>query len=288
VQTLYVDVYFLINFTVDLLALYFAAVLSKVPTSALRLSLASGFGALWAVIIILMPEIPILKIACSAVSLFVVAMVGTRKIHAIRRMKFIFAFFVFLALVGGATYYIWGVFDKYLYGKIEGSGGIANRKMLFFSMIVLFSIGVFKMIVSFFSNIECEGSVEVEITFGEKTLRAEAFVDSGNLAIDPMDMRPVLFIKPSAAVDVFPENVVKLDDPDGLDREVRRRIRLIPISKGGATHVLTGIRADSVSIIKNGISEQISVTVAIDKEEGSFGGYDLLLPSSVVCDVVHK
>ena len=281
-QTLYIDVYFLVNFTVDLLALYFAAALAKVPTTAFRLSVAAVIGAISAVVIILLPEIPLLKMICSSLGLFVTAIIATRKVRPRRRVKFVMAFFIFSTLVGGATYCMWGIFDKYLYGKIDGSGGIANRKMLFFSMIVLFSIGVFKMIVSFFSNIECEGSAEVEIAFGERTLRAEAFIDSGNLAIDPMDMRPVLFIKARAAEDVFPENVVRLGDPDTLYREVRRRIRLIPISRGGSTHVLTGIRADSVSIIRNGRCEQISVTIAIDKEEGSYGGFEALMPAAAL------
>lgn len=287
-QTLYVDVYFLINFTVDLLALYFAAALSKAPTSAVRISVSAAVGALGAVLIILLPEMPLLKMLCSFLSVLLMAFIGTKKIRLVRRMKFTFAFFIFSALVGGATYYAWGIFDKFLYGKITEEGGVTNRKMLFFSMIVLFSIGVFKMIVSFFSHTQCEGSAEVEISFGEKTLRAEAFIDSGNLAIDPMDMRPVLFIKTGVAEDVFPENVVHLGDPDVLPRDVRRRIRLIPISRGGATHVLTGIKADKVCIIKNGRCEQISVTVAIDKEDGDYGGYDILLPSSVVCDVISK
>lgn len=144
------------------------------------------------------------------------------------------------------------------------------------------------MIVSFFSNIESEGSEEIEISFGGRTMRIEAFVDSGNLAIDPMDMRPVLFIKESVAADVFPEGLINLRDPDTLERSVRRRVRLIPVSRGGATHVLTGVRPDSVRIIKNGTAEEICVTVAIDREGGSFGGFFALMPSSVACYAAKK
>ena len=80
--------------------------------------------------------------------------------------------------------------------------------------------GVFKMIVSFFSNLECEGSVKCEIRFFDKSVQTEAFVDSGNLAIDPMDMRPVLFIKKEVAQKLFPESVIELKDPDSLDKAV--------------------------------------------------------------------
>ena len=142
------------------------------------------------------------------------------------------------------------------------------------------------MLVSFFSNIQSEGSVEVEISFLDRNTRIEAFVDSGNLAIDPMDMTPILLLKRESAAKIIPQNIIELTDPDVLDRNARKRIRLIPISRGGATHVLMGVKPDCVKIFKNGKSEEISVTLAIDKEGGSFGGYGALMPSAALDDVV--
>lgn len=287
-QTLYIDVYFLINFTVDIIAVYFGTRLSKLPTSPVRVALSALIGALFAVIIVLMPEIPYVKLIFAILGLLLMSLSVSRKIRFSRRLKFIFSFLIFSALVGAGAYFMWGIFDKYLYEGLKDSGGGANRKILLFSVIVLLSIGVFKMIVSFFSNIESEGSVEVQVSFGNKTLRTEAFVDSGNLAVDPMDMRPVMLLKESAARDLFPENVVTLCDPDALSREVRRRIRLIPVSMGGKTHVLTGVRTDEVRIVTGEGMEPISVTVAIDKEGGSFGGFDALVPSSAIRDAVKR
>ena len=137
------------------------------------------------------------------------------------------------------------------------------------------------MLISFFSNIESEGSVELEISFLNKKGRFEAFIDSGNLAIDPMDMRPVLFLKRKIAEKLFPESILDLRDPDSVDRETRKRIRLIPVSRGGQTHVLVGVRVDRVEVIKGDLHEEIYVTVAIDKEGGDYGGYDALMPAAV-------
>ena len=138
------------------------------------------------------------------------------------------------------------------------------------------------MLISFFNNIESEGALELEIKFLNKCVRVEAFIDSGNLAIDPMDMRPVLFLKQNIAGELFPESILDLRDPDSVDREIRKRIRLIPVSRGGVTHVLVGVRVDEVNVVKDGKREAILVTVAIDKEGGSYGGYDALMPAAVV------
>ena len=282
-QTLYIDVYFLVNFTVDFLALYFSIAFSKVPSSTKRLLAAAIIASLVAVIAVLLPEIAFLKLLVSGGGLILAVFVATFSVSIKRRARFLFAFLIFEALLGGAVSYVWGIFDKYLYDSIASSGGApVNRKLLIFSVIVLISIGVFKMIVSFFSNIVSEGSVELEICCFDKKIKTEAFIDSGNLAIDPMDMQPVLFIKETLAKDLLPENIIDLRDPDALDRSVRKRIRLIPVSRGGVTHVLTGVKADSVSVCDGEKSYPVAVTLAIDKEKGSYDGFFALISSGVV------
>ncbi|MBE6532477.1 MAG: hypothetical protein E7676_03080 [Ruminococcaceae bacterium] len=286
-MTLYIDVYFLINFTVDVLSLYFAAIFSKIPTTSRRLIISALLGAFFAVGIVFLPEIPLLKLISSAVSLFIIGYAATKRVKIKRKIKFIFAFLLFEALFGGVVSFLWGILDSRLsnfFSSVEG--GAVNRKMLFFSIIVLLSIGVFKMLVSFFSNIQSEGSVEVEISFLDKSARLEAFIDSGNLAVDPMDMTPVMLLKKDAAANLLPDNIINLSDPDTIEKNARKRIRLIPISRGGATHVLTGVKPDSVKILKEGKTEEISVTIAIDKEGGTYGGFGVLMPSAALDDVV--
>ena len=143
------------------------------------------------------------------------------------------------------------------------------------------------MIVSFFSNIESGGKCDIEISWLNVKVRTEAFIDSGNLAVDPMDMRPILFIKEKIARELGMEDIINLKDPDLLKKEVRRRIRLIPVSRGGATHVLTGVKADSVKVVMGECECEISVTVAIDKLGGDYGGFYALIPAGVVGDACN-
>lgn len=288
IKTLYIDVYFLINFTVDLLSLYFAARFSKIPTTIKRLIIASLFGALSAVGIVFLPENTLLKFVAAAVGLLLIGFIAPKKITLRRKIKYIFAFLIFEALVGGGVTFIWGLLDRYISDFFNGfEGGAVNRKMLFLSLIVLLSIGVFKMLVSLFSNVETEESVDLEIRFLNKTAIVSAFVDSGNLAVDPMDMTPVLLIKKEIAEGILPVNIDQICDIDSLDRQIKKRIRLIPISRGGETHVLVGVKVDSVKIIKGDFAEEIAVTLAIDKEGGTFGGYKALMPSAALENAIR-
>ena len=287
-KTLYIDVYFLINFVVDLLSLYFASLFSKTPTNVKRLILASVIGATVAVIAVFLPEVISIKLLLSFIGLMLMGFIAPRPIKIKRKIKFVLSFLIFTSLIGGAVTFLWSFLDTYA-SKIfiDASGSVVNRKTLLLSIILLLSMGVFKMIVSFFSSNESDRSVELEICFLEKTTVTSAFVDSGNLAVDPMDMCPLLILKNNLAKEILPENIISLTDIDSLDKNIKKKIRLVPVSRGGVTHVLVGVKADRVSVIEGNNREEIRVTLAVDKEGGTFGGFDALMPSAALDNAIH-
>ena len=254
------------------------------PSTQKRIVCAAVVGALSAVCYALLSEYMIVKAIVASLGALLIGIIAPKKVTIRRRMKFFFSFLIFGALVGGAVNFTYGLLDRFVYCADGELGGVENRRLLIFSLIVLLSIGVFKMIVSFFSNIESEGSVKLIIDFCGRTLTVEAFIDSGNLATDPMDMRPVLFLKEAIAAELFPDELIEMKNPDLLERDVRKRIRLIPVSFGGVTKVLTGVRPDSVRTVGEGRQDEISVTVAIDREGGNYGGFNALVPSAALND----
>ena len=281
-QTLYIDVYFLLNFTVDFISAFFALRLSKLGSSLSRLIVFSALLSLFSVLIIFIDDFLLLKYALSIIVLLISSFIIIYGVSFKRRVKYILSFIIFEGLVGGITTFLWDILDKYLKGSEEVA--VENSRLLFFAIIVMLSVGVFKMIVSFFSHVEGCESVKIRIEFIDKSIVCDAFVDTGNMATDPMDMRPVLILKPELAKRILPSNVIELCDVDNIDREIRRRIRLIPISGAVGVRVLTGVRPDKVLVIRDKGEEEIFVTLAIDKEGGDFGGYLALMPSVAICD----
>ena len=285
-QTLYIDVYFLINFTVDILAIYFAVSFSSVPTSKLRLVIGGALGALFAMAALFVDE-PFVKLILSLVFAFVIAKISVRGVTFIRRLKFFFAFLIFETIIGGLVYYAYTLLDKYIYKHLDGTIlGEENRSILIISIIVLLSVGVFKLFLTAFSSEGRRGGVEIELEAFGSIISFEAFIDSGNLLRDPVDMRAVVLIKKSLATRIFPESLIEGRTND-LSLDVKRCIRIIPITREGGVSILTGIRPKRVSaILKNGKKDDIDVIVAIDNEGGSYGGYEALVPSSAIEDVV--
>ena len=75
----------------------------------------------------------------------------------------------------------------------------------------------------------------------------------------------------------FEKGVLELSDLDKLETSFKKRVRLIPVTRNGETHIMTGVRVDNISVVVGDSYEEIDATVVIDKE-GTYGGYDALAP----------
>ena len=282
-EVLYVDVYFLLNFTVDTLALYFASKLLRLRLTLPRLLFVGALGGIFAITDVMLENNFPLRIINTALYLILVALFLKSKITLIRRLKLLFSFYIIEIIIGGSVYYGFTLLDKYFKDALDGLDlGASNRNALLFALVLLIAIGVLRIIIMLLSGNVDGKNVLVKIEIEDKVIECEALLDSGNLVKDPMSMCPVLFVRPHLAKSFLPEEIISLEGIDSLDYSYRKRIRLIPVSYGNRTVVYTGVRVDRVSVMgKNGFHD-VDVTLVIDKEEGSYSGYSALAPSVIV------
>ena len=279
-KTLYIDIYFLLNFIIDLVSLHFAALFAGIKSSNKRLLLSAlicGFSAC----LIVICRYTFLDIVLTVASLVVSIIICSPKTSPKRRISFAISFLIFLSLVGSMVSFMWNLL-KEIFSDYVIENDVVNRKMLFFALITLLTIGVFKMLISLMGTSKIKTKVCFEIKFLNSTCRSEALIDTGNLVMDPLGMKPVLIIKKELAKSFLPDRIIELTDLDDLEKGVKKRIRLIPISKNGATHVYVGLVPDEVVIYNNDKKQYVDVTVAIDKEGGDFGGFLALMPFSAI------
>lgn len=278
-QVLYVDVYFLINFTVDTVAMSLAAKLLHIKSGIWRIAALSAIGSLVAVAEAVFDLGGVVRLTLGVLFLLSVGILIAEGLPYLRRIKAVIVFLCFEMLLGGIVNYGYGLLDRYMGDLGEYFGAdTANRKALLFSILILLAIGVLKLFIMLFSEQTGIKSTRISIKMGASVVECDALVDSGNLVKDPMNMNPVLFIKRHVAEKLLPREVVDLTELDNLDIKLQKRIRLIPVTRGGATHVMTGFLPDSVLCDARG-GESMAVTLAIDRDGGSYGGYDALLPS---------
>jgi len=281
-KNFYIDVYFLINFTVDFLSLHFASRISRLTTSTKRLCVIALLGSISSITCLFLPAGIFPEVFITGLFLFSVGLFGINRCSIYRRIRFVVTFFGLELLIGGIVYFAYSALDNYVAPYIEDiRGGSENKKALIFSLFILLAIGVIKLMILIFPS-GVEGMAHLKIKIGADVIEADALVDTGNLVTDPMNMCPVLFVKPSLAGKILPQNVLSLSEIDSLDNAYRKRIRLIPVSRGGETHVMTGIRPDEVIVRTADGERNVMVTLVIDKEGGTYGGYELLAPSAII------
>lgn len=281
-ETIYIDVYFLINFTVDILALYFASVFSKISTTVPRLLIASGVGALYAVFGILLIEKSWIMYVLAIVFLAIMVLITSKGVGVNRRIKYLFAVVIFNVVIGGLVYYGYcflnNVFDREDFVNVGGE----NKNLLILSLIVLLSIGVLKLFIFAFNSTRCVSKTELVVVHNGKETRFEAFVDSGNLAVDPFDKTPVMLINGALSRKIFGIEELTQESLSDCGYELKKRIRIIPVSFGGEKKILYGIKPDNIYAVSGEKNERLSLIIATEEKGDSYGGYSALIPLSAL------
>ena len=276
-QTIYVDIYFLINFTLDLLSLHLASAFTKIYVSPRRLLISSIIGGLYSVVLVFLPKNFFVFIIGSVLFFGLILFLCTGSYRTIRKIKYIVAFLMMQIIIGGMVYFSYGVLERAVHkaslSEIEG-----NKNLLILALVVLLSIGVLKILLMLFRNNMSQSNAKLKVIVFDKEYFIDALIDSGNFAKDPMDMSPVMLVKRNFSEKIFPYGIPDILKTEVISDKIKKRIRAVPISTATESKILCGFRPDSVFVLKNKVFEKINLTIAFDEEGGSFAGYDALIP----------
>lgn len=286
-QTIYVDVYFLINFGVDLLSIYFALIFLRIYSTPQRVLAASLIGALYAVLGALFIRRPEIMYPIALIILFLIVIISAKSVNAYRKLKFCIAFLLFQTLIGGAVYSLFCILNSLIKDFDFGEAGSENRGFLIMSLIILLTIGVLKLFISFFGNVRSEKSRRLEIKYKDRSVEFEALVDSGNLATDPFDKTPVMLITAELAKKIFDKDVLMFEKTENASLEEKKKIRIIPLSFGAHKKIFCGYKCDSVYAITGRGKEPIKAVLVVDNSVTSYGGFSALLPLAALEDITY-
>lgn len=277
-KTLYIDVYFLLNFTVDLLSIYFASKIIKVKIKNINLLLISVIGASYSVIEVLLSKRLIIDLVLFVFATFLVFVSMGRRISFFRKLKVYVCFMVMMALIGGAVYFFYSLLSRYF--EYQPTSEPQNRKLLVMSVIIIVSFSIIKLVSTIISKTKSEKNVSVAIKFKQRRIECDALVDTGNLLVDPIDSTPVMLITQSLADRIIPEGIPQ--DIHSISEGLKRYVRIIPIRRGKENKIYIGFLPDYVEVKAKKKWESIKLIFVVDKDAIDFGGYNALAPASVL------
>ncbi|NMA64966.1 MAG: sigma-E processing peptidase SpoIIGA, partial [Clostridiaceae bacterium] len=253
-MVVYADLLFIENILANCLILKLASIISGCNLKLTRTLMAASLGAIYAVLATVFPKIPILnaiitKIAISA--LMVVIAFKTRNTSEFLKrwgMLLLTAF-----LLAGCTIALSNILE----GGVITYGGLMYISPQGTLKAFLFSVGLCIVLIRPIGKILSgkvlrEGSiVPVFIRLGERSVRFNALVDTGNSLTDPITGYPVLVVEADTVKAILPpeiynsviSNDIKVHSRfiNERDESWLKRIHLIPYkSIGRENGILTG------------------------------------------------
>lgn len=243
-QVVYADVLWLIDFSMDLLALGIAGRMAQREARGWRLCAAAALGGVWSVLALLggwdgVPGL-VLDLAVAAVMVFL----AFGRASPGRFALTLGSFFLATLLLGGSMTALANFFADD--GEAAASGGG-------FFLLALAGSGV-TLLGTHLRRRAAPRQVRVTVEIGERGLTLDAMTDSGNLVRDPVSGRGVIFITPRRLTALVGEplrSVLLAQRVEGiadLPAADARRLCLVPASTVQGRGMLVALRPDRVAV----------------------------------------
>lgn len=280
---LYADVLFLINFSMDFISVYLSSKLLSEAQNTLRFTLASVIGAACATLMTaqsppVMAQIPLTLILSAVMSAVAYGKNNSISSCLVRTA----ALWGSGALIGGLVTAVCSLGEN---SNMTASlhPPVQSGKYIFILVLsVLFCVFLIRAIKPKFA----ESKVKLRIVLLGRSTEITALVDSGNLASDPIGKNPVIFVSHEVVEEIMgKENTDSIlqGKYEGVSEDLKKRIRLVPISSEGGRKIVSCIRPDSVEICKGTKHHKVEALVGITENGQNFyGGEGALAPLCAV------
>ena len=236
-QIVYVDVLFLINFSMDYLVLYITAALLYLPKNAKRLLLSSLLGAIYEICIVVWPgRFMITFLTSIGVSILLCAVAFDFSVQKTGKGRSILVFYFINLLFGGAINAVMHLLQHLRPGAYRGSMQPDIKRIILLAacVLTLALLSVIRRRRAFPGEI-----VRVDITYDQNlSQQITCLVDSGNLLTEPFSGLPVILCTMSA---VPYKRIME-------QMEKRHKTCWIPTTTANGTSMLQGCLPKEITI----------------------------------------
>jgi len=283
---IYGDVFFLVNFSMDFLALYLTAKLSHASLTFWRFFLGCALGGLYATVALFLPS----SVEAFATLLFPfllsAVVFGVSRVTAL--VKRALLFFAVSFVMGGvmtAVYYYAGrlLSEKgiYINGEVE----------TVYSDLPLWAIALCAAWAAFIASVfsryakkkaSCRSAV-LTLSDGGRCVTLSSLVDSGHFLEEPIGHLPVIVVTKKTMEALLPHGFLPdflnlAADLSRFSEKERLKFRFVPIVTVGHEGLLRGYLPDSVLVA----GEEKKALVVCDETAEDFEGFEAILPPSLL------
>ncbi len=281
----YVDLFFLINFSMDYLCLYLSIGLLHLRKSRWRMLLASALGGVYSVIALFASAQPWLSLGLDlAVCFFMCALCAAGKGVRVGRLLLLCGtYFGISALMGGgmtALYNLLGRADLPL-DEVQ-SDGISAWMFLALASAAALIAAFGGRVLSKKSAIK---TCRVRIRMQGVRCELEGLCDSGNLLCDPISGTPVIVADRQIWLAALPEGLRRAVESGGREMDAlpeRKRVRMVPMHTALGFDLAVALLPDEV-LLDTGDGKARAVHALIAPSGEALGGeFGAVVPTALL------
>ena len=252
-ESVYIDLYFLVNVSMDFLCLMIAAVLLHRKAKQWRVLAASVLGGVYAVAALLLTWDGIFGIVLDTVAVVAMCLVafGKRKSSLLSVLRLPAVVWISSLVLGGIMTALFALLNRLdlPLDALQGDG------LSVWTFVLVSAVAGVLTVKSgrWFGLLGKAKCAEVEVTLFGNTAVLRAMVDTGNLLCDPISGKSVIVAELETLRPLLPPQLVHACESEDFsaylkDHERAKRIRLIPAGTANGNSLLLAIVPDAVTV----------------------------------------
>lgn len=286
-QDVYVDLLFLINFSMDFLCFYISSGILRRKLNPIKTVVSSAIGGIYSVAVLFFEMNSAVSFIIDMLICFIMCGITfAGKDQGIKKVLFYSAvYFMVSALIGGIMSAIFSMLNKYEFK--ENSISEDGISVWLFALLAIVSGAVSLLGGRFFKKNAARRKCKVFIMIDGKRCELSGFNDSGNLLKDSITGKCVILVERSRVMGILPSSIsgalisndiTKLDSVTGSDG---RRIRIIPGRGIGGSDILIAIVPDKIEI-ETGKGSRYAVDALLAPTELGNADIESLIPDELM------
>ena len=285
-QTVYVDLFFLINFSMDFLCFFLTSRLLSYRFSVKRTLLAAAVGGIYACVALFWGLSGLWSLladlaACGAISAVAVFRRGNGREVA----GYAVVYAACSIVLGGFMTVLFSLFNRLgLDGMLGEEGDGDGISVWLFALLALISGALSMFGMKLFKRKSTRQRGRVEIMYGDRRIILDALCDSGNLLTDPISAKPCIVAEKEEVKKILPQGVAAVIDNGRLDMLSKRdvgRVRVIPAQTVSGGGILYALKVDRVRLDMGKGWCDADALIALCRLERNADGAKALVPSTL-------
>lgn len=280
-MTVYADILFLVNLSLNWFSLILTSKITKQGSLAKRMLLAASIGAALGTVTLFFES----RVVCAVIEIassFLMCAIAFKSKSFVEYVKLCTFLFASGITIGGSLTFIYSQFNR---AGIELPRGNDISAAVF--LLLSFGVTVGASLLERIVRIKREISTgEVCFTLGTKRLTLPFLCDSGNLLSDPISGRPAIIVNARDLKGFLPDSVLDFD-PIHYSPEKTvglRGVRILPAATVCGEGLMIGFLPDSTIIKADGREKYADAVIGVDKSphRTAYVGAGAIVPRSLL------